>query len=61
MGSVGLHVLVVDDDELNRVLVERVLTARGIEVETSPNGIAAAVIGPPWCGARGGCRGSCGR
>jgi DNA-binding response OmpR family regulator len=38
---VGLHVLVVDDDELNRVLVERVLAARGIEVETSPNGIAA--------------------
>jgi len=41
MASVGLHVLVVDDDELNRVLVERVLAARGIEVETSPNGIAA--------------------
>ena len=41
MEAVGLYVLVVDDDELNRVLVERVLTARGIEVETSPNGIAA--------------------
>ena len=41
MASVGLHVLVVDDDELNRVLVQRVLTPRGIEVETSPNGIAA--------------------
>ena len=41
MASVGLHVLIVDDDELNRVLVERVLAARGIEVETSPNGIAA--------------------
>jgi two-component system, sensor histidine kinase ChiS len=39
--AVGLYVLVVDDDELNRVLVERVLTARGIEVEASPNGIAA--------------------
>ena len=37
----GLYVLVVDDDELNRVLVERVLTVRGIEVETSPNAIAA--------------------
>jgi two-component system, sensor histidine kinase ChiS len=41
MASVGVHVLVVDDDELNRVLVERVLTTRGLEVETSPNGIAA--------------------
>ena len=45
MASVGLHVLVVDDDELNRVLVERVLAARGIEVETSPNGFAALAEG----------------
>ena len=37
----GLRVLVVDDDELNRRLVQRLLTVRGFEVELVENGIAA--------------------
>jgi len=38
---VALYVLVVDDDELNRRLVERVLQGRGFEVELVENASAA--------------------
>ena len=37
----ALHVLVVDDDELNRVLVQRILEGRGIEVEVVASGMEA--------------------
>ena len=37
----ALYVLVVDDDELNRRLVERVLQGRGFEVELVENASAA--------------------
>jgi CheY-like chemotaxis protein len=40
---VPLHVLVVDDDELNRLLVKRVLEGRGVEVEEASSGIEALV------------------
>jgi CheY-like chemotaxis protein len=41
--NVGLHVLVVDDDELSRTLVARVLESHGLAVETVTSGVEALV------------------
>jgi two-component system sensor histidine kinase ChiS len=38
---VPFHVLVVDDDEINRLLLQRVLESRGFTVEAVPTGMAA--------------------
>jgi two-component system phosphate regulon response regulator PhoB len=41
--SVSLHVLVVDDDELSRTLVARVLESHGLAVETVTSGVEALI------------------